>query len=318
MLLTENPQVAYISPGIPSNQVADYTIEDFRYVSTAGGKRQWKMIATQAFLYNKENMVHSLNITAYLYDGDGKITVIKGLESKYSTKTRDLEVFGEAEAHFPDGFVIKSHYMKYYPSTRLIEIPVQYFTQGAGLPDQSGNQLSFSSQGLHFAMDSSQIELPQDSKVYLKSTRESPPKETEIKSDQCRIDRTKQIAYFTMSANQPVEKKYVVITQPDMVAKGRTGDMHYGSGGNLLNEMTLYRDVTIVEKPNKLQPRYATSSRADFDSKKNTIILREFPQVYQGSDTVTGDVVIVHRDTDIVEVEQSNAFSEGKTEENEP
>jgi len=58
--------------------------------------------------------------------------------------------------------------------------------------------------------------------------------------------------------------------------------------------------------------KYATGGRADFDSHKNVIVLTEYPQVYQDEDTVTGDKILLHRDTDIIEVEHSNAFSQGK------
>jgi lipopolysaccharide export system protein LptA len=76
--------------------------------------------------------------------------------------------------------------------------------------------------------------------------------------------------------------------------------------------MTLHDDV-LVREIGKPSQRYGTGGRADFESQRNVIVLREFPQVYQDRDTVTGDVIIVHRDTDIVEVEHSNAFSEGDT-----
>jgi lipopolysaccharide export system protein LptA len=86
-----------------------------------------------------------------------------------------------------------------------------------------------------------------------------------------------------------------------------------------------YEDVLIkqIEDEKKPKPKpspgsgpilkYATAGQADFDSESNLIILTEFPQVYQDNDTVTGDIIKMHRDTDIVEVEHSNSFSEGST-----
>ena len=61
----------------------------------------------------------------------------------------------------------------------------------------------------------------------------------------------------------------------------------------------------------KPQLRYATGGRADFDARSDIVRITEFPQAYQDNDTVTGDVIILHRDSDLVEVEHSNAFSEG-------
>jgi hypothetical protein len=103
--------------------------------------------------------------------------------------------------------------------------------------------------------------------------------------------------------------------------------MHYGDFSKLLQYMTAYEDVFIKElkapsdNKEKKEPaakpsegpnlRYATSGRADFDTKSDVIRLTEFPQAYQDNDTVTGDIIIMHRDSDLVEVEHSNAFSEG-------
>jgi lipopolysaccharide export system protein LptA len=57
--------------------------------------------------------------------------------------------------------------------------------------------------------------------------------------------------------------------------------------------------------------RYATAGRAAFDAKKNTIRLTEFPQAYQDDDTVTGEIMIFHRNSELIEIEQSNSINQG-------
>ena len=79
--------------------------------------------------------------------------------------------------------------------------------------------------------------------------------------------------------------------------------------------MIAFEDVLIKEISKNKGPenllKYATGGRADFDSTHDVIKITEFPQCYQDNDTVTGDIIIMHRDTDLVEVEHSNAFSQG-------
>ena len=83
----------------------------------------------------------------------------------------------------------------------------------------------------------------------------------------------------------------------------------------MIHEDVLVKETDPKKKTKNESLRYATSGKAVFDTKRDVIVLSEFPQVYQDNDTVTGEVIVLHRDSDVVEVEQSNAFSQGNTEE---
>jgi LPS export ABC transporter protein LptC len=345
-LLPAGGEEKVLATGIPTGKVPDYSVDGFNYVSTRAGQKQWKLVARRAFLYNGEKLVHSRRVTAYLYDADNKITVVEGKEAKYFMDQKDLEIYGDVWTTFPDGFKTQSEYLKYQPSDRRIEIPTRYEVHG------QGDQLNFDSQGLEFAMDRSKLILPQAVKVVMTKPVDTPTdnagvaEKTTVESDRCIIDRKKQIAYFTMYDSRPLKTRFVQIRQPGMYARSRRTDMHYGDFSKILNYITAYEDVLIQEiakpgqsgksevissfpnsarnggpptaaRPNQPHPkemisRYATGGRADFDTQRNVIVLKEFPQVYQENDTVTGDVIIVHRDTDIVEVEHSNAYSAGE------
>lgn len=303
-----------LATGIPKDVVPDYSIDGFDYVSTQAGEKQWKLLAKRAYLYNSNKLVHARTVNAFLYDSEDQITTITGKEAKYFMNQRDLEVFGSVVTRFPDGFVIESEYLRYLPKEKRIEIPLQYEVKGYGKqPD--GQYLSFRSRGLDYVMGDAQIYLPDY--VRLEMTKDTGNRveskdRTVIESDHCMIYRNKQLAHFTMRANRPLKEKFVHITQPNLDVKSRTSDLNYGDYDQLVKYMVAYDDVLIKEE-NKDDGslRYATSGRADFETKRNVIILTHFPQVYQNNDTVTGDVIILHRDTDIVEVEHSNAFSEG-------
>jgi LPS export ABC transporter protein LptC len=320
-----------LASGIPNSRIADYSVDRFRYVSSVGMERQWKIDAERAFLYNAEKLVHARQVTAYLFDPEGKTTVVTGLEAKYFMNQRDLEVFGNVVTKFPDGFELKSEYLRYRPNDRHISIPTSYDVHGDG-HETAGQNMRFDSRGLDFEMGKSVIVLPEAVRLTMirapkqDVTNAAVPETTVIISDHCVIHRDKQLAHFTMRPERPLDTRFVHITQPDLFARSRRADLRYGDFSQLLQYMIAYEDVLIKETPAPKEDeddaddsdpdeppslRYGTGGRADFDSRQDLIILTRFPQVYQDDDTVTGDIITVHRDTDMVEVEHSNAFSKG-------
>ncbi|MGZ3709700.1 MAG: LPS export ABC transporter periplasmic protein LptC, partial [Bdellovibrionota bacterium] len=311
-LLMKDDEVT-LAPGIPTDRIPEYSVNSFNYVSVQGGEKQWKLVAEKAFMYNGDKLVHSRHVTAYLYDSEDKTTVVTGLEAKYFMNKKDLEIFGDVKTVFPDGFEIRSEYLRY-------------------LPDQ---KMSFISQGMDSAMSDSVVVLPKAVRMTMErlkpkdSDSEGVPDRTIIESDHCLIHRDKRVAHFTMYGWRPLKAKFVHITQPTLYARGRRADMNYGEFSSVLQYLTAYEDVLIKETPKQEDNtkkgdlersqdqtnlgkreenkaailKYGTGSRADFDTHRDVVVLTGFPQVYQGDDTVTGDVITVHRDSDIVEVD---------------
>lgn len=299
------PPAKTLAPGIPKDRVPEYTIHQFNYISAQGSERQWNLLAQEAFLYNKEKLVHARQVKAYLFNPDGNATVVTGLEAKYFMNRRDLEVFGKVKTLFPDGFELDSDYLRYKPNEKVIDIPRQYFVRGFGSNSEKRQNLSFTSHGFNYQMRMSRIFLPSD--VHAQVAK---PNESTILSDRCVLNREKQIAHFTMYPSRPEKARFVHVIQPTLNAKGRYADLNYGDFKQMLNYLTLHDDV-LVRDYSSDSLRYSTSGQADFDAKQNLIILTKYPQVYQDDDTVTGDVILMHRDTDIVEVQESNEFSQG-------
>lgn len=312
-----------IAPGIPRNQIPEYIINQFNYISTKAGQKQWNLIASQAYLYNQEKIVHSRAVTAYLFNPDGKYTLVTGKEAKYYMNEKDLEVFGRTRTSFPDGFTIESEYLKYFPDTRRIEIPANYRVRGEGNAENDGKRIHFQSGGLDYPMDENIVTLPTDVTFIMervgpkgKSTK-GVSDQTTIKSDHCVIERDIKLAHFTMQSERPLTERFVRITQPGIRVRSRLSDLHYGDSNDILNYLVAREDVLIQELPEKgneniILQRYSTSGQADFDTNEDRIVLTQFPQVYENSDTVTGDVIVMHRDTDVIEVEQSNAYNTGR------
>lgn len=300
-----------IVPGIPVDQVPDYSIQDFTYVSTRQSVNEWKLVSSVADLYNRQKVVHAKDAKAELYDADKKATLVSGREAKYNTNDRDLEVFGDVLAKFPDGFEVKSPYLKYIPKTGAIEVPTNYPVFGFGQtgPDQT---LKFESFGMRYDRNAQVITLPKDVRITVEKKKGNPEESwTKVHSDICVIFRNQNLAEFTMQPSRKLDERFVKIEQPKLFAQGRKAELNYEE--KTVRYLTVLQDVTIRELGNTETKRHGTAGRAEFDSQKRVVVLRDFPQVYQDGDTVTGEVIILHRDTDIVEVDYSNAYSEGKS-----
>ncbi|MFL5812184.1 MAG: hypothetical protein ACJ763_01290 [Bdellovibrionia bacterium] len=345
-----------LAPGIPKGQVPEYTVDQFNYVSTHESVRDWNLIAATAYFYNSARMVHARTVKAYLFDPDGKITVVTGQEAKYSmaavntattgakpspvpasaasgkaaaANDRDLEIFGDVVTTFPDGFEVRSEYMRYRPDQRTVEIPVQYQASGRG-KDANGQILSFKSRGMFYSRKAEEIILPYDVKVTVenqgtKSGVPGKPDSTMIESDRCVINREQKLASFTMSPTRSIQERFVRVSQPTLFSKGRRGELNYGDtnratpGSKIVHRVALYNDVLVKETVPPEQRglkegplRYATAGQANFEGTQDIVVLTKFPQVYENEDTVTGDRIILHRDSDVVEVEHSNSYSAGQ------
>jgi LPS export ABC transporter protein LptC len=304
--------------GIPANRVPDYSVEQFDYASTQKGVKQWRLFARKANFYNSADIVHAVDVKAYLYDSGGKITLVTGKEAKFSINYKDLEIFGDVKTVFPDEFEVESDHLRYLPKDGLVMVPGTERVAGRA-KESNGQRISFTGFGLYFKM-SEDLVILEDQVRFINSrmvknakSGELERQDTVIDSDGARIYRKRQLAQFDMRPEKKSEERFVQIYEPSMYCRGRTAELNYGNYEKLLNYMSASEEVMVKEKGPDIS-RYSTSGRADFDSQKNIVILTQFPQVYQDDDTVTGDVVILHRDSDIVEVEHSNAFSAGKQE----
>lgn len=303
---------AVLATGIPKDKVADYTIEGFKYAASQGTSRQWRLQATRAFLYDEEKLVHAIEIKAQLFDANGKVTWVTGKEAKYFLNGRDLEIFGEVVTTFPDGFVTRSPYLRYVGAKRRVEIPIPMPVVGDGKATESSEKLDFTAIGLLYSAETMKLELLQDVKVTLTSRRRKTNNVTTIESDRCEILRDTSKGIFMMNPDRPAKDRYVKISEPTLFARARKAELDYGDYRKTIHYLVITEDVLLREITNgKASLRYATGGRAEFDNEKNQVKLGEFPQIYEDNDTITGDYILFNRDTDVVEVEHGNAYSEG-------
>jgi lipopolysaccharide export system protein LptA len=332
--LRPNYTDSFVTPTIPMDRIPEYTVEGFQQVSTQAGTKQWLIQADRAFYYQTDGIVHARDVHADLYDAQGKITVVTSKEAKYFMSTKKLELFGDVKTVYPSGLETMSPYMLYQGGTKDVTIPINYPVEGHSIPSRmspSAEHFEFHSKGLHYVGSTDRVDLLSDVGVrILKPDPKRGMEVTTIDSDHATIDRKKDLIRFTMLEARPSELRFVKITQPGMTSKSRRAEFRMNAKPRKLRTIKALEDVKIEERPKipadasvaerrrakNADTRYATAGIAEFDSDKNLIILRDYPQVYQGRDTITGETIIVHRDSDLVEVDQSNAFSEGEPDQN--
>lgn len=316
-----------VAPTLPKDRVPEYTVEGFQYVSAQAGVKQWKLNADQAFFYQKDGLVHTQNVHAIIYDAKGTETLVTAREAKYFFVSQDLELYGQVTTTFPDGMVTVTEYMKYEAKTRELTVPTEQLVTGKSQPTPRREALEFESHGLTYRDATQKVHLLSRVKVTSqRPTKTGATEEAVIESDRAVIDRAKDVATFSMNESRDEKLRFVHLTQPGLKARARRAEFRYGAKDRRLRTVRAMEEVKIEETPaaprdsatnprsRAPQTRYATAGNAEFDSIRNRIVLRDFPQVYQDRDTITGEVIIVHRDTNQVEVEQSNAYSDGNDE----
>jgi LPS export ABC transporter protein LptC len=308
-----------IIPGLPLAKPPSYKAENFKYISVSEGRKIWKILSTKALMYNPERLVHARQVTADLYDHEGKTTIIIGDEAKYFFNQSDLEIFGNVHILLPDGFEIQSPYVFYSAHQQHIKIPLEHEVQGGGKQDAQHSILEFKSHGMNYSMQSGLISLLDRSEVtFLKKSssgsEDQKNEKTLIESDQSIIDKKAQNIEFRMRENRSWKDRFVHITQSSLLTRARKVRLNYGETKQLVNYLVAHEDILIKERAPRDQDqllRYATAGRAEFNAHSDKVILFQFPQLYENGDTAVGDSIILHRNSDVVEIINSNAFSEG-------
>ena len=311
-------------PNFPPKKPPAYRIEAFKYVAVEAGKKLWKIDSEKTLMYNPERLVHGKQVQAQIYNPDHQITWITGEESKYFLNQSNIELYGKVHITLPDGFEIWSEYVHYSPKQQHLHIPRDYEVTGKGKPDSEESSIAFKSKGLDYRMQEGFITLLDQSQVTLtKKATPSPSgsqnndlEVTVIDADRAEIHRKTQVVQFKMNPQRLLKDQFVYIAQPTLLTRARKVSLHYGDFKNLVHYLVALDDVLIKELPDphkKTALRYATAGWAEFNTRNDIVTLKRFPQLYEGGDTVVGDRILLHRNSDLVEIQNSNAFSEGVT-----
>jgi LPS export ABC transporter protein LptC len=99
----------------------DQVISDFSLTETARGRKEWKMEAECAFVYEQRNILEADTIRVTFFDGRGEAgSVLTALHGKLNRKTDDMEARGNVVVIGSDGVVLRTESLTWSAETRQI------------------------------------------------------------------------------------------------------------------------------------------------------------------------------------------------------
>jgi LPS export ABC transporter protein LptC len=99
----------------------DQVISDFSLTETARGRKEWKMEAERAFVYEQRNLLEADTIRVTFFDGGGDArSVLTALHGKLNRNTDDMEAHGNVVVVGSDGVVLRTESLTWMAETRQI------------------------------------------------------------------------------------------------------------------------------------------------------------------------------------------------------
>lgn len=311
VLPSEQPEATFPGFEPPGGTDPDYGIEGFHYISVLKGLKQWLLDARQADFYSKEQWVYARTVKAQLFNDEQSSIEVSGDFARYSMASRNLDLGGGVVARFPDGTELRTELLEFRPSERKVGVPLKYKLRGKG-PTRAPALLEFESQGMDGALQAGVFDLKQQVLIRVLS-RNPGQAPTEIRSPHATYRRLEGLLDLGPPGDGPSAP--VSLQQGGLKSSAVRMEIRLAAGSKKASFIAR-EDVKIEEWRNpavhSTPDRYSTCGRAEFDPDKQEIVLSEYPQVYQDGDTMTGEVIRILRQLDQVEVENTNAFTQGK------
>lgn len=281
-----------LAQGIPEQVTPSYSLRYFDFFATTENKPQLKFTAKKSNFYQNEQIIHARDATMTLPDQ----TRVYSREFVYHLANHEVEFYGNVRTEFNNGAISRTDYMKAITRPVLkIMIPTHQAVSGEKI-DQNG-KIFFKSFGLHYLnAEPREIDLLKNVSTVIEGERT-----TQIQSDRAKMDFKKNHLTFFMDESQPFDRQFIKIHQQKLEIKSRRAEVDFKN--SRVNVLSAMGDVTIRD-----QNFYSTSGKARYYDQTNVVELSDFPQVYQNSDTITGDVILHNRNDDTIEVKQSNAI----------
>lgn len=287
-----------IAPEVPHTVTPSYSLRDSVILASQGEKPNIKMISRKSSVYQVEQLAHSRDVVVQFSDR----TQVEAKEAVFFLKEDRVRFYGSVHTTFPNGAELFSEFAEAFtkPVTR-IQIPTTEPVHGT---KKDGKTLvDFNSLGLEYIdIAPKNLHLLSDVKVKIISE-----KTTDVVSDQAVYTDEKGVLHFSMNDTRPLSEQFVKVHQVDLDLKSRTLDVDT-TENQKLHSITALTDVWMRDSHDPEKIASGTSGKAVYNEIKNEITLTEFPQVNQDNDTITGDIIIFHRNTDLIEVKQSNAI----------
>ena len=296
-LLKNEPSSLSKTP-LPHDIAPSYSLRDLTLLSANGNTPGFKLSARKSSTYQKEELSHLREVIVELKDG----TRIESQEAIHDFKKGEIVFLGTVQIHLPGGADLFTEQVIFYskPMTRIL-VPRNEALRG--IQHQGKTTLQFTARGLEYIdQEPKALKLLSEVRVNLRGE-----KGAEIRSDFAEYSDALGQLRFGMRDNQPIQKQFVEVHEPDLDLKSRTLELDI-SNQKELETITARTDVWFKDTHDQARPSVGTGGMGVYAVEKNQIILSDFPQLYQDNDTITGDTIIFHRDSDTVEVKQSNAI----------
>jgi len=99
----------------------DQVISDFSITETVKSRREWKMEAERAFVYEQRNILEADTIRVTFFDAKGEAgSVLTALHGKLNRNTDDMEARGNVVVIGSDGVVLRTESLTWSAETRQI------------------------------------------------------------------------------------------------------------------------------------------------------------------------------------------------------
>ena len=302
--LKNEPEILSQEPFLKTAPPA-YSLRDSTLFSTRFGTPEFKLKSRKMNVYQSEQVAHLRDPEALLQEQ----TTITAKEATYSLLDGKMTFRGSVHTSFSNGAEVFSEIVVIETKPTLkISIPRDHLVTGKKF--HITTPITFTAYGLEYGeKDEKRVHLL--SAVVVKVSGRQP---TEIRSDQAEFSGNENRFLFFMNPDRIIEHQFVTVKESDLNLRSRKLELKLGSG-NTLQEITALQDAWFQDRHGVDQETEGTGGKAIYSLDRHQIVLSEFPQLYQDHDTVTGDLITYHRDTDTVEVTESNAiYNGGKSE----
>ena len=280
------------------NTPPGYSLRDTLLFSTSSGNPALKLKSRKMNVYQEQQMAHLRDAEALIKES----ARVSAREATYDFKTGNMTFLGGVHAVFPNGVEIDSEIARVEPHP-FLHITIPGNEKVSGVKPHPSTPVTFTALWLEYREDDDQtVHLLHEVEVKIRGAQK-----TVIRSDEARFSGNENRLFFSMDGERIIEHQFVTLSETDLDLKSRRIELRLDDG-NELEEIHALQDVWFLDRHSKDRTTEGTGGKAVYRVALNQIVLSEFPQLYQDRDTITGDLITYHRDTDTVEVTESNAI----------
>lgn len=226
-----------------------------------------------------------------------KVVKFQSLQGFYSDESDHIKLSNKVRVE-RDGFFLKSSLLTYSMKANFLKASQDVITWGVHKKTQDFIKIKADRLQLHLSTSLAKY----DGRVRGEVKRQKKYEEgLKFKS---------QNMTFDMPKNHIKLNKNVHITRTRLKATAMYGEIDLDSYSKKLKYLTLLDDIIVTEtlnvKMEKMQRR-ATSEKLILNTFNNTLTLTGYPKIFYNEDIITGNIIILRHNTDVIEIIDSTA-----------